>query len=152
MKEVARRRARFANRGIGSGTRLVCEELLVREGVPATDINGYGRDEPSHAAVAQAVAAGQADCGLGIEAAARARGLDFVPLLQEHYFLVCLRDALDQPPVITLRRLLQGAEWQRLLGELPGYGPWRSGEVLSLTEQLPWWNLPPKKGAQRATS
>jgi molybdate-binding protein len=98
--------------------------------------------------MAQAIAAGQADCGLGIEAAARARGLDFVPLLREHYYLVCLRDALDQPPIITLRRLLQEAPWQEQLARLPGHAPWRSGEVLSLTEQLPWWQLPPKR--QRA--
>jgi molybdate-binding protein len=106
--------------------------------------------ESSHAAVSQAVAAGDADCGLGIEAAARARGLDFVPLLREHYFLVCLKDALDLPPIVSLRRVLQDRDWQAQLAALPGYQPWRSGEVLSLTEQLPWWKLPPKKAAQRA--
>jgi len=145
MREVAYRRARFVNRPLGSGTRLLCEELLAREGLAPSDISGFGRDEPSHAAVAQAVASGSADAALGIEAAARARGLDFVPLLQERYYLVCLKDALDQPPVAALRRLLQGEAWQRELGALPGHAPWRSGEVLSLKAQLPWWSLPPKR-------
>ena len=31
------------------------------------------------------------------------------------------------------------------LAQLPGYQPWRSGEVLSLRAQLPWWKLPPKR-------
>lgn len=148
MADVASRRARFVSRPAGSGTRLLCEELLARDGLAATDIEGHGREEPSHAAVAQAIASGAADCGLGIEAAARARGLDFVPLLQEHYYLVCLKDALEQPPIATLRRLLQGEAWQRRLGALPGYRPWRSGQVLSLKAQLPWWALPPKRRAR----
>ena len=144
FSEVAARRARFVNRARGSGTRLLCEELMAREQLARSDISGFEREEPSHAAVAQAVASGSADTGLGIEAAARARGLDFVPLLQEHYYLVCLKEALEEPPIATLRRVLQSQEWQNQLAALPGYVPWRSGEVLSLKAQLPWWDLPPK--------
>jgi len=144
FSEVAARRARFVNRARGSGTRLLCEELIAREQLARSDISGFEREEPSHAAVAQAVASGSADTGLGIEAAARARGLDFVPLLQEHYYLVCLKEALEEPPIATLRRVLQSQEWQDQLAALPGYVPWRSGEVLSLKAQLPWWDLPPK--------
>ncbi|GAB3649373.1 substrate-binding domain-containing protein [Ramlibacter alkalitolerans] len=145
LVDVARQRARFVNRALGSGTRLLCEELLARDQLAPSELCGFGREEPSHAAVAQAIASGSADAGLGIEATARARGLDFVPLLQERYYLVCLKDALEEPPIASLRRLLQTAEWQRQLGALPGYAPWRSGEVLSLRAQLPWWDLPPKR-------
>lgn len=145
LRDVVRWRARFVNRPAGSGTRLLCDELLERDGIAASDVSGYEREEPSHAAVAQAVASGSADAGIGIEAAARARGLDFVPLLQERYYLVCLKEALDQPPIATLRALLQGEAWRRHLATLPGYTPWRSGDVLSLKAQLPWWDLPPKR-------
>jgi putative molybdopterin biosynthesis protein len=130
---------------LGSGTRLLCEELLARERLAPSDLAGFEREEPSHAAVAQAIASGSADAGLGIEAAARVRGLDFVALLQERYYLVCLKDALEEPPIAALRRVLQSEEWKRQLAGLPGYAPWRSGEVLSLKAQLPWWELPPKK-------
>jgi putative molybdopterin biosynthesis protein len=144
MGDVVRRRARFVHRARGSGTRLLCEELLAREQLAPSDLPGFAREEASHAAVAQAIASGSADAGLGIEAAARARGLDFAPLLREHYYLVCLKEALDEPPIAALRGLLRSAAWQQQLAALPGYAPWRSGEVLSLTEQLPWWKLPPK--------
>lgn len=147
MHGVALHRARFVNRPLGSGTRLLCDELLARDGVPPHDVEGYARAEPSHAAVALAVASGTADCGLGIEAAARARGLDFVALLHERYYLVCLKDALDQPPLLALRELLQAPAWQEELAQLAGYRPWRSGEVLSLKAQLPWWKLPPKRSS-----
>jgi putative molybdopterin biosynthesis protein len=139
------RRVRFANRGLGSGTRLLLDELLQREGVPAAAIDGYDTAEPSHAAVAQAVRAGAADAALGIEAAAREQGLDFVPLVHEHYFLVCLKDVLEQAAIVTLRQVLQSRAWQAQLAALPGYEPWRSGDVLSLKQQLPWWQLPPKR-------
>jgi putative molybdopterin biosynthesis protein len=150
MGDVARRRARFVNRPLGSGTRLLYEELLQREQLRPADISGHEREEPSHAAVAQAVASGSADAGLGIEAAARSRGLDFVPLLQERYYLVCLKEALEQPAILALRRALETMQWQQALAALPGYAPWRSGEVLSLKAQLPWWNLPPKKKRARS--
>jgi putative molybdopterin biosynthesis protein len=148
MADVARRRARFVNRPPGSGTRLLCEELLEREHVLPGEVSGIEREEPSHGAVAQAIASGSADAGLGIEAAARARGLDFVPLLQERYYLVCLKDTLEQPAMLALRRVLGTGEWQQALAALPGYAPWKSGEVLSLKAQLPWWDLPPKRKAK----
>jgi molybdate-binding protein len=92
--------------------------------------------------VAQAVASGQADAGLGIEAAARARGLDFVPLVEEDYHLVCLKSALEEPAVQAFRTLLQDPMWQSELDKLPGYqraAPGAPGEVLSLRKTLPWW-------------
>lgn len=149
IADVARSGVRFVNRALGSGTRLLLDELLAQGGIAPTAVRGYDSAEPSHTAVAQAVAAGAADCGLGIEAAARAQGLDFVPLLHERYHLVCLKDVLDLPPTLALRELLQGAAWQQALAALPGYAPWRSGEVLSLREELPWWDLPPKRRGAR---
>lgn len=147
LGEVARRGARFVNRALGSGTRLLAEELLAREALTPAQVRGWEHAEPSHVAVAEAVASGSADCGLGIEAAARARGLDFVPLLHEQYYLVCLKQALEQPAVRALRQLLQAPAWRERLTLLPGYQPWRSGEVLSLKQQLPWWQLAPKRSA-----
>ncbi|HEY8048228.1 MAG TPA: substrate-binding domain-containing protein, partial [Ramlibacter sp.] len=138
---IAMRRARYVNRAIGTGTRVLFDELLAQAGVNAGDIHGYASAEPSHAAVALAVASGAAEVGLGIAPAASARGLDFVPLLQEDYYLVCLKDALDEPPVRALREFLRTDEWQQRLRELPGYEPQRSGEVLSLKDQLPWWEF-----------
>jgi putative molybdopterin biosynthesis protein len=141
VADIAAKRARFVNRAIGTGTRVLFDELLSGARVRPADVAGYASAEPSHAAVALAVASGAADVGLGIEPAARARGLDFVPLLKEDYYLVCLKDALDEPPVQALRDFLQGEDWQGRLRELPGYEPMHSGKVLSLKDQLPWWEF-----------
>ena len=46
--------------------------------------------------MAAAVAAGRADCGLGVLAAARAFGLDFVPVAKEPYDLVSRASTEDE--------------------------------------------------------
>ena len=141
LSDVAAVGARFVNRPLGSGTRVLLDELLDEAGVASEAIAGYRRDEPSHTAVAQAVAAGSADVGLGIELAARARGLDFVPLVHERYHLACLKASLEQPATRALRALLQTPQWLQRMEELPGYAPLHCGEVLAMSSVLPWWRF-----------
>lgn len=141
IADVARTGARFANRPLGTGTRLLLDDWLEHARMRPTDIRDYEREETSHAAVAQAVASGAADVGLGIAAAAHSRGLDFVPLAREDYYLVCLKQALQQPAVQALLDVLRGDAWREQLARLPGYEPAACGEVLSLRRQLPWWHF-----------
>lgn len=149
IADVAARGARFVNRPTGTGTRLLLDALCEQHGVAPSALIGYGNEEPSHAAVAQTVAAGQADAGLCIEAAARSRDLDFVPLLWEEYFLVCDKATLAQPAVRALQSVLRSESWLRRLSTLPGYAPARSGEALSLRSVLPWWSERTDEGSGR---
>jgi putative molybdopterin biosynthesis protein len=141
LGDLARPGVRFVNRARGTGTRVLLDELLGELGVAPSSIPGYTVDEPSHAAIAHAVASAQADVGFGIEASARSRGLDFVPLVEEAYFLACLKSTLDQPATRALLAVLRTAEWQQRLAQLPGYAPMQSGEVLSMSRALPWWRF-----------
>jgi putative molybdopterin biosynthesis protein len=134
------KRIRFANRALGTGTRVVLDELLTAAKLNASDINGYDHTEPSHAAVAHAVLSGQADAGLGIEAAAVQAGLGFVPLVKENYHLVCLKSALEQPGIAALQALLQTPQWKDDIALIPGYAASQSGQVLSMRKVLPWWD------------
>jgi putative molybdopterin biosynthesis protein len=140
-------RVRFVNRRLGTGTRVVLDELLHAQRLAPADIDGYTTTEPSHQAVAEAVASGRADAAFGIEAAALAKGLAFVPLAQESYFLVTLQASLAHPQVASLLALLRSAAWQETLDAIPGYAAHRSGEVLSLRKVLPWWNYRKPKAA-----
>ncbi len=141
LADLVAREARFINRVRGTGTRVLVDELLVEAGIDPAALPGYGREEPSHAAIAQAVASGDADAGLGIEASARARGLGFVPLAEENYSLACLKSSLEQPATRALLALLATPAWQRRLAALPGYAPMSSGAVLSMSRVLPWWRF-----------
>ena len=111
---------------------------MTQAGLAMTGLNAL-HDEPSHAAVAEAVASGQADAGLGLQSAAVSRGLAFVPLVQEHFYLVCLKTSLEVAPTAALRGVLQEAEWQQELSSIAGYAPLQCGLVQSLRAALPWW-------------
>jgi putative molybdopterin biosynthesis protein len=138
--DLLRHEVRFVNRTLGTGTRLLLDDWLASRQLTGAAVQGYEREESSHAAVAACVASGQADCALGIESAARAHHLDFVPLLQEHYWLVCLKSALDTPAVQRLLEILRTPAWDRLLTQLPGYvAGEQTGQVHSLKRRLPWW-------------
>ncbi len=150
LNDITQRHARFANRALGTGTRVVLDELLAQSGLAAADITGYERTEPSHAAVAHAVAAGQVDAGMGIAAAAQRAGLDFVPLANERYHLVCLKSALEQPGIVALLKLLKATAWQAHIASIPGHTALNSGEILSMRKVLPWWDY--RRGKDREPS
>jgi putative molybdopterin biosynthesis protein len=137
--DLTRTELRLVNRTLGTGTRLLLDQWLQThspEGLPT----GYEHEEPSHSAVATRIASGHADLGLGIASAAHAQKLDFVPLTQEHYWLVCLKSALDNPAVIALQQILQSPEWQQLLRQQTGYCLHEeTGQIQSLKQCLPWW-------------
>jgi len=145
LQDVTAKRLRYVNRGLGTGTRLLLDELLANQGLAADQLRGYEHLELSHSAVANCIASGQADAGLAIESAALSSGLDFVPLASENYWLVCLKSALDSPPVQALRKQLASPEWQLTLQEMLGYQVNQSGNVHSLRKELPWWALKPRK-------
>ena len=138
---IAERGLRYANRPVGTGTRVLLDDLLAEAHIGKAHIAGYRKSEPSHQAAALAVAAGHADAALGIEAAAAAQGLAFIPLAQERYALVCNRETLPTPAVQMLAKQLRSALWQRELAAIPGYAPLQSGKVLRMTQILPWWDF-----------
>lgn len=131
---------RLVNRQPGSGTRLLLDHLLQEQGIAAERLDGYhSRIEHTHVAVAAMVAGGTADIGLGMQAVAADFGLNFEPLVEEDYYLVCLKERLDTEPVLRLRHLLAQPSWSQALQGLPGCAAERPGEILSLVQALPWW-------------
>lgn len=151
LADVAQQGLRFVAREPGSGTGLLAEHLAAQQGFPLAALQ-VAAQETSHLACAAAVASGSADATLGIEAAAVRHGLGFVPLVEEDYYLVCLADALEQPAVRLLCRLLQGPDWRRAVSDVDGYAcPPGTGEVLSLTRALPWWTFRRPRAADAST-
>lgn len=140
LNDVVRTRARLVNRAKGTGTRLLLEELMQQHGIVPADIHGFDHVEASHAATARAVFEGSADVGLGAEYAARAANLDFVPLTEERYLLVCLKSALETPALKTLLQILRSRAWTECINSLPGYGEDHGGQVAAMKRLLPWWD------------
>ena len=141
--------ARFVNRQQGSGTRLQFDQLLWESGIDRSQIAGYSQEEFTHLAVAATVASGMADAGFGIKAAAAQYGLDFVPMANEHYFLLCKSETLKKQSVQTFARLLQGPEFKAIVAGLPGYDAAQAGQTASIREVMQWSE---KRDQKRARS
>jgi putative molybdopterin biosynthesis protein len=118
---------RYVNRQRGAGTRVLLDHELGRRGIAAEAVGGYAREEHTHLAVAAAVAADRADCGLGVLAAARAFGLGFVPVTREPYDLVMAAETVEDPLLAPLWELLASRAFLERVEALGGYSTEESG-------------------------
>ncbi|MGO9949994.1 MAG: substrate-binding domain-containing protein [Steroidobacteraceae bacterium] len=139
--DIAHLQLRFVNRQAGSGTRMLVDHLLQQHAIAPDALRGYEQHiEHSHVAVALCIASGVADVGVGVEAAALEFGLHFEPLVEENYFLGCLKENLSRPAVERLRTVLASPRWREILANLPGYKPSQApGSLLAVDDALPWW-------------
>jgi molybdate-binding protein/predicted nucleic acid-binding protein len=132
LPDLLRPDVTLVNRQRGAGTRVLLDYHLRRAGLPTAQIRGYEQQEPTHLAVAAAVADGRADCGLGVLAAARSLDLDFLPLFHERFDLVIpvehYESALLAPLLALLRRPQRGFVQQ--VAALGGYATGAMGRVL----------------------
>jgi molybdate transport repressor ModE-like protein len=136
LADIAKSRARFVNRQRGSGTRRLVDRLLQEAGIAPDSIRGYGTEEYTHRAVAATVAAGGADAGFGVHAAAAELGLDFVPILRERYWLAMRQRTLETPAAQRLLEALAGKPLARIGRGFVGYDFSGAGTVVAVEEAL----------------
>jgi molybdate-binding protein len=134
LRDLARLDLTFVNRERGSGTRLLFDALLAREGIAASDIRGYEHEEFTHMATAATVRAGMADAAFGIEAAARAHGLAFVRLVTERYYLACRRNRPARIAVDTMVAGAQSSAFSRVVSRIGGYELKGAGSRVQLAD------------------
>jgi putative molybdopterin biosynthesis protein len=127
IDDLSRPGLRYVNRQRGAGTRVLLDHELRRRGIEPGDVVGYQREEHTHLAVAAAVAAGRADAGLGVLAATRPFGLDFVPVVQEPYDLVVTQQAYDSDVLAPLWALLADEKFRASIDALGGYSSAETG-------------------------
>ncbi|MEF2145093.1 MAG: molybdopterin biosynthesis protein [Desulfovibrionaceae bacterium] len=130
VQDLARADISFINRQRGAGTRILLDHHLKVAGISPDDVRGYGQEEFTHMAVAVNVLTGSADCGLGIHAAAKALGLDFVPLARERYDLIFSVELADDPRILSLLRLIRGQDFQDKVNALGGYETALTGKLM----------------------
>lgn len=123
----------FVNRQPGAGTRVLLDHLLRTREIRPQQVRGYEHEESSHTGITAAIASGAADCGLGIQAAAAAHDLGFVPLCHERYDLVIPAQHFTGALLAPLLALLRKPEPDllRAIGALGGYSTEGMGRVLA---------------------
>ncbi|MCB8978864.1 MAG: molybdopterin biosynthesis protein [Ardenticatenaceae bacterium] len=122
----------LVNRQRGAGTRVLLDYELGKLGIQPEQVRGYNREEYTHLAVAAAVVSGTADFGLGIQAAARALKLDFVPLVHEQYDLVMTRQMYESDRIRPLLDLLHDEAFKTAVSAMPGYDVSVMGNVVEI--------------------
>ena len=130
LSDLARDDVIFVNRNAGSGTRLWLDRQLEKLSIPGESINRYSPEMWTHTAVAQAVHEGRADAGLGIQAAALAAGLEFVPLSEERYDLVLTEEGILNRRLAPLFDYLVSSDFRREADALGGYDTSHSGQSI----------------------
>jgi len=130
LKDLTRPGTRFVNRQHGAGTRVWLDAHLRRKHVSPDQIKGYEIETPTHSEVARLVAEGEADVGLGVEAAALAYGLDFVLLTSERYDLIMHEDVYKSPPMQALAEWIRSREGKQAIAGLGGYDIGETGQVV----------------------
>lgn len=118
---VATAKARIAQRTDGAGAQLLLLSLLDRAGLKRDRLNALSPPCVTGAEVAQAVRSGRADCGVATRSAARAAGVDFLPLAWEHFDLVMHQRDYFLPPLQTLFAFLRQPLFAGRAQEMSGY-------------------------------
>lgn len=131
FSDLANSDIRFINRQPAAGTRVLLDEFLLLENISSHDIPGYNNEEFTHAAVAAHVASGTADVGFGIKLAAHKFALDFIPIVDEQYVLVCSKSWINSELGRGLIEVLKSKEFASGVDDLPGYSLDSPGEVIS---------------------
>ena len=120
--DFGREDVRMINREKGSGIRVLTDSLFLQHHMDIRKIRGYDQVGHSHMAVAQAVAAGQADCAFG-----NARSVlgydevDFLPVKYEQYDLIVPTVELEHPIVQKLLAVLRSDAMRMETEALGGY-------------------------------
>ena len=131
VDDLARKNVKLVNRERGSGSRGLLDKLLETAGIEAHKVQGYDRIAYGHLAAAYCVLAGEADVCLATRSAARAFGLDFIPVHSERYDLVMRRKTSDLPSVKAFLDVLQRATLRRKLEILAGYDTSETGRMVA---------------------
>ena len=127
-KDLLRSKIRFINRQKGSGTRLLLDTILTKEGIDPHRIKGYENEEFTHSAIAMAILAKKVDAGMGVKSVAIENGLDFIQLKDEIFFLAMGEELSTNRELAKLIRKIR-----TLSGETPGY------KSIGLNKQIAGW-------------
>jgi putative molybdopterin biosynthesis protein len=129
VADLATGELRFVNRQPGSGTRVWLEAQLQRQGLHLKQLPRLPREALTHLEAARRVAEGQGDVAVGVEAAARVAGLDFVPLARERYDLVIPYFVWQRFALERVQVWLGEEEARSAIEALEGYETAGSGRV-----------------------
>lgn len=129
LADVLARGATMAVRQPGAGAQMLLDVLLKQHGAKPKDLRRLDPPCLTGPDLATAIRAGEADCGIATRAAAKAAGLDFVPLLWENFDLVMRQRSYFKPALQALMGFISKKRLRQRATDLTGYDVSSAGTV-----------------------
>jgi molybdate-binding protein/DNA-binding transcriptional regulator YhcF (GntR family) len=133
LQDIANPQVKFVNRQSGSGTRVWLDDQFKDLHIDPKKIKGYETERSTHSEIAQVIAEGGANAGIGLEASAQSLGLGFIPLTLECYQLAVPTDKLKKDGVKIFFHWLESVEVKRIISSIPGYLTFKTGERVEIS-------------------
>lgn len=130
IADLAKKGIRIANRPVGTGTRLLLDMELKKQGIEGKKIDGYHNEFTSHLDIGLEILSGRADAGPGISAVAGLLDLDFIPVRWERYDLMISKERFFDKGVQFFLGLLVEDSFKKLGANFSGYDLKLSGKVV----------------------
>lgn len=121
FREIVEKRYNFISRQRGSGTRILTDFLLKKEGINPLSIKGYQNEVTTHLEVAHYVREGLADVGVAVYPVAQLFGLKFIPIGTEEYDLLLPGHFVRSECFEKIMRAVKSEEFSKKLKDLGGY-------------------------------
>ncbi len=121
LKDLLNNDITFVNRQRGSGTRILLDYMLSKDGIDGLKITGYDFELSTHMLVASSVKDSRFDCGMGIVSVANLNNLDIVEIGKENYDFLVLKEIIDTPIYNEFIKVLRSTKFEDELDKLGGY-------------------------------
>lgn len=128
--DLANPDVRIINRPLGTGTRLLLDKELKKEGIEGDKIAGYHNVCHRHMDVGLEILGGRVDAGPSIRPVASILDLDFIPLRWERYDLLVAKDRFFDQGVQLFVGLLHETDFTQLALKYTGYDIKLSGKMV----------------------
>jgi excisionase family DNA binding protein len=128
LKDLVTKKARAAVRPHGAGAQQLLLALLRRDGLTLPDL-GECLLAPTGPDIAQAIRSGHADAGIATRAVAAAAGLDFLPLITEHFDILLRQRDSYRPALQTFLSVIGTPTFAERAAELGGLDVSKAGHV-----------------------
>ncbi|UXZ55152.1 helix-turn-helix transcriptional regulator [Halomonas sp. 7T] len=128
--DIAKQGAMLAHRQPGAGAAQLLNCLLQQADVAPEALRWTAHPALSEDDLALVIAQGDADVGLGMEAAAQRQQLDFIPLVKESFDVVMHRRSYFEPAVQALFAFARTSRFAQRANTINGYDVSQLGRVL----------------------
>ena len=125
--------AKMAVRQPGAGAQMLLDALLKKHGAKPGDLRRLDPPCLTGPDLAAAIRDGKADCGIATRAAAKAAGLDFIPLLWENFDLLMRQRSYFKSPMQALTNFMSQPLLKQRAKDFTGYDTAPAGKIRFFT-------------------